>query len=135
MRSVLNHGLIPLVYGDVVVDTALGGTILSTEDLFVYLAKQLKPAHIFLAGSEEGVFADFPANTHLIPMIYRDEELSSILQGSASQDVTGGMLTKVNLMQALCHEIPGLEVRIFSAEDPTNLSKAMQGKPVGTLIH
>jgi isopentenyl phosphate kinase len=31
------------------------GTILSTEDLFVHLAKQLKPARIFLAGSEEGV--------------------------------------------------------------------------------
>ena len=134
MRSVLAHGLIPLVYGDVVVDTTLGGTILSTEDLFVYLAKQLKPARIFLAGSEEGVFADFPANTHLIPMINRNEELSSILQGSASQDVTGGMLTKVNLMQALCRELPGLEVRIFSAEDPTILGEIMQGKPVGTLI-
>ncbi|HOV31192.1 MAG TPA: isopentenyl phosphate kinase, partial [Anaerolineaceae bacterium] len=134
MRSVLAHGLIPLVYGDVVVDTALGGTILSTEDLFVYLAKQLHPARILLAGSEEGVFTDFPANTHLIPVINRDEDLSGILKGSASQDVTGGMLTKVNLMQALCCELPGLEVRIFNAEDPTNLSKAMQGKAVGTLI-
>jgi len=134
MRSVLAHGLIPLVYGDVVVDTALGGTILSTEDLFVYLAKQLHPARILLAGSEEGVFADFPSNTHLIPVINRDEDLSGILKGSASQDVTGGMLTKVNLMQALCCELPGLEVRIFNAEDPTNLSKAMQGKAVGTLI-
>ena len=67
-------------------------------------------------------------------MINRDEDLSSILQGSASQDVTGGMLTKVNLMQALCRELPGLEVRIFSAEDPTILGEIMQGKPVGTLI-
>jgi isopentenyl phosphate kinase len=134
MRSMLAHTLIPLVYGDVVVDTALGGTILSTEDLFVYLAKQLHPSRILLAGSEEGVFTDFPANTHLIPVINRTEELSGILQGSASQDVTGGMLTKVKLMQSLCCELPGLEVCIFSAEDPTNISKAIQGKAVGTLI-
>lgn len=135
LRSVLAHGLVPLVYGDVVVDTSLGGTILSTEDLFVYLAKQLKPSRILLAGSQAGVFADFPANSQLIPVINRDDDLSNILQGSASQDVTGGMFTKVHLMQALCQELPGLKVRIFSAQDPTNLSKAMQGKAVGTLIH
>lgn len=134
IRSALSHGLVPLVYGDVVVDVELGGTILSTEDLFVYLAQQLRPARILLAGDEDGVYADFPAQHHLITRIGKDEDLSSLLHGSASQDVTGGMLTKVSLMQALCRELPGLQAVIFSAKDPANLSRVLQGQPSGTLI-
>ncbi|MEJ5203106.1 MAG: isopentenyl phosphate kinase, partial [Anaerolineales bacterium] len=40
MRSALAAGLIPVTFGDVVFDTVRGGTILSTEELFVYLAKR-----------------------------------------------------------------------------------------------
>ena len=36
--SALKAGLLPVVYGDVTFDEALGGTILSTEDLFYHLA-------------------------------------------------------------------------------------------------
>ena len=34
IRSALQHGLIPVIYGDVVFDEIHGGNILSTEDLF-----------------------------------------------------------------------------------------------------
>ena len=50
LQSALQNGLLPVVYGDVVFDRTLGGTILSTEDLFVYLARQLQPGAILLAG-------------------------------------------------------------------------------------
>jgi isopentenyl phosphate kinase len=72
-------GLSPSSLWGLVVDTALVARFFQ-RDLFVYLAKQMKPARILLAGSEEGVFADFPANTHLMPMINRNEDLSSILK-------------------------------------------------------
>jgi len=134
MRAALAHGLVPLVYGDVVIDSELGGTILSTEDLFVYLARQLGPARILLAGSEAGVYADYPTNTQLLAQIDRNEDLSGILQGSASRDVTGGMLTKVSLMQALCRELPGLKVVIFNPKDPNILGQVIQGQPYGTEI-
>ena len=69
LQSALENGLIPVVYGDVVFDQALGGTILSTEDLFAYLVPQLHPSRLLFAGMEPGVWQDFPANTHLLPEI------------------------------------------------------------------
>ena len=128
-------GLIPLVYGDVVPDLILGGTILSTEDLFVHLARFLQPNRILLAGRVEGVYSDYPANKNLTPHISAHSPSSEFLQGSASQDVTGGMITKVQSMQALCREIPGLSVQIFSAVSPGALRLALDGAATGTTIN
>lgn len=128
-------GLIPMVYGDVVSDLTLGGTILSTEDLFVYLARALNPGRILLAGRVEGVYADYPVNQNLLPHITAHSDAPEFLQGSASQDVTGGMLTKVQSMQALCREMPGLSVQIFSAVSPGALRLALNGAPIGTTIN
>ncbi len=66
IRAALSAGLVPLVNGDVAFDTLLGGTILSTEDLFVYLARLLRPQRILLAGLEKGVWADYPVCSQLI---------------------------------------------------------------------
>ncbi len=131
----LEMDLIPLIYGDVIADLSLGGTILSTEELFVHLAHALHPNRILLAGKEEGVFADFPHNQHLIRQIPSHADLTDSLQGSASQDVTGGMLTKVQSMQALCRDLPDLTVNIFSAVSPGTLLQALNNCGIGTLIH
>ncbi len=134
IKCALTAGLIPLVYGDVVTDLAIGGTILSTEDLFFHLGLALKPARILLAGEEEAVFADFPLNQQPLSHISKDAEKAAYLQGSASLDVTGGMLSKVQLMQKLCRQLPGLQAVIFSGRNPRNLKGILDGKPIGTLI-
>ncbi len=131
----MEMGLIPLVYGDVVSDLALGGTILSTEELFFHLANALRPSRILLVGRIEGVYSDFPLNQHLLPHISAFSDSSEFLQGSASQDVTGGMDTKVQSMQALCRELPGLYVQIFSAVSPGDLRLALNGAAIGTIIN
>jgi len=134
LRSALSNGLIPLVYGDVVIDRALGGTILSTEDLFFHLALALKPAKILLAGEEEAVFADFPLNQQPLPFLSKDADNADFLQGSASLDVTGGMLSKVQLMQSLCRRLPGMKAVIFSGRKPRNLADCLDGMIIGTTI-
>ncbi len=58
--SAIENGLVPIVYGDVVSDHQLGGTILSTEDLFLALAESLKPARVLIFGKTDGVYEDFP---------------------------------------------------------------------------
>ncbi len=128
-------GFIPLVYGDVVSDLTLRGTILSTEDLFIYLAHSLSPGRILLAGRIEGVYADYPSNQRLLSHICARSDTSEFLQGSASQDVTGGMLTKVQSMQALCREFHLLSVQIFSAVLPGALRMALDGAAIGTTIN
>lgn len=43
IKLAIEHDLVPVVYGDVVFDLELGGTILSTEDLFQSLVQPLCP--------------------------------------------------------------------------------------------
>lgn len=136
LRSALEAGLLPVVYGDVVFDEARGGTILSTEDLFAHLARELCPKRILLAGLEAGVWEDFPARTRLARRVRLSsyEALEAGIGASSSVDVTGGMAAKVAGMFELIREIPGLTAQIFSAEETGNLSRALTGEEVGTVL-
>ncbi len=136
MIQAISQGLLPLVFGDVIFDQSLGGTILSTEEIFVYLALMLHPQRILITGEEEGVWEDFPACQHLLPMITPDSypQLSSKIFGSQSTDVTGGMATKVSLMLELVKQENNLEVNIFSPRKFGMLKSALSGKQYGTVI-
>ncbi len=135
IQAALADGMIPLLYGDVVFDSVIGGTILSTEDLFFHLATVLQPSHILLAGIEAGVWADYPTCSQLVKQLSScNMEVRETLLPSASVDVTGGMQSKVNLMCQLVNQIPGLQVRIFSACNPEDLYRAISGEALGTLI-
>jgi isopentenyl phosphate kinase len=136
IQAALQSGLMPVVYGDVVFDTNLGGTILSTETLFVYLAKELHPQRVLVAGLEAGVWQDYPACTRLVPEItpMNYPELEAALGGSDSTDVTGGMASKVEQLLAMVQTVPGLEALIFSGETPGVVEQALLGPVMGTRI-
>jgi isopentenyl phosphate kinase len=136
IQAALDHHILPVVYGDVIFDQRRGGTILSTEDLFKHLAKVLRPRRILLAGLEKGVWGDFPGRTRLLSQITR-KTLDAIKEqvGAASgADVTGGMQAKVEEMLELVESLPGLEVTIFSAQEPESLLDALRGEALGTKI-
>lgn len=137
IQTALVRGLLPVVHGDVVFDEARGGTILSTEDLFEHLARQLRPNRILLAGLEQGVWEDFPARTRLVPEITPGEAARQApgLGGAEGLDVTGGMRAKVTQMLALVEEVRGLEVLIFSGQEPGNIRRALAGENPGTHLH
>jgi isopentenyl phosphate kinase len=46
---------VPLLYGDVAFDRVRGGTIVSTEQVLAFVARQLPPQWLLLAGDTEGV--------------------------------------------------------------------------------
>lgn len=132
--SMINNE-IPLIYGDVVVDTQIGGTILSTEELFLHLAGFFKPSKMLIAGIEGGVYADFPINSRIIPTIARNEDLLGLnFSGSQTPDVTGGMLAKVRFLQQACQKNPGMRAYIYNGLDFENTNKIVAGKLVGTKI-
>ena len=133
VEAALNHGLVPVVFGDVALDQAQGGTIVSTEDVFGYLAAALRPARILLAGLEPGVLDHWPGGA-VLPHIGCESEVTGA-RGAQGYDVTGGMASKVAQMQALVRQVPGLEVRIFSGEPPGAVRDALLGRASpGTLI-
>jgi isopentenyl phosphate kinase len=136
IRTTLERGLLPVIYGDVVFDTTLGGTILSTEDLFVHLAPFLQPSQLLFAGLEPGVWADFPDNKRLLPQITPTSfsQIEAGLKASAATDVTGGMVDKVHQIMSLVEQAPGLRASIFSGETPGNIRRSLLGEEVGTVI-
>jgi isopentenyl phosphate kinase len=137
----LEHGLIPLVYGDVAVDTVIGGTIISTEQIFAYLARQMRPARILLAGVVDGVFDADPLKhpgAQPFAEITRENfsQVEVALGGSHGTDVTGGMLSKVRAMYHLVMAQPPLIVHLLSGEQPGYVEAALRGEArgIGTII-
>ena len=134
--SILKNHLLPMVFGDVVIDKELGATIFSTEELFSYLVNVLHPNRILLAGKERGVFLDYPRNQDLISLITPDTypSVSNIINASASTDVTGGMASKVKSMLDLITLDENLSIDIFSGEEEGNLFKVISGEKIGTRL-
>ena len=136
IRAALAHGLVPLVFGDVAFDIVRGGTILSTEDLFLHLAGDLRPAWIFLLGNAPGVLdGDGRVISQITPDSY--PEVRAHLRRSGYTDVTGGMADKVAQMMSLVKRQSELRVRIFSGMTSGALRDALRdpaGFNRGTLI-
>jgi len=136
IRMSLSSGIVPVVFGDVVFDEVRGGTILSTEDLFMHLARALSPERILLAGLEPAVWADFPARKTKLEKITPNtfHAISTGLGKSEGADVTGGMESKVKQMLNLVKELPELSVQIFSGKELGNVVRTLSGELLGTLI-
>jgi isopentenyl phosphate kinase len=127
VKAALEAGVVPVVYGDAVLDRKRGGGIASTEMVFAYLARSLRPRRILLAGTERGIFKDFPERQKLISQIRTGEWEQARRQvgGSAQIDVTGGMLTKVQDMLALVSQQKEITAFIFSGETEGNVQRAL----------
>jgi len=137
LEQALEKKLLPVVYGDVVFDEEIGGTILSTEEIFAYLTRKLKPQTILLAGQDPGVWVDYPQCTEIIPEITPQTypALRSNFQEATTTDVTGGMASKVKEMVHLVQSAGELEVWIFSGRIQDHLFQALIGQHQGTQIH
>lgn len=124
IRTALARDLVPLVYGDVALDDVRGGTIVSTEDLFVYLAGELRPSDVLLLGEVPGVMdIDGTVFPSIIPEDF--PSLSETLSGSADVDVTGGMADKVARMVDLVQRCPRTTVHILTGAEPGLLTRAL----------
>jgi isopentenyl phosphate kinase len=128
--------LLPIVYGDVSFDEKLGGTIASTEEQFQYLARELKPQQILLAGLEPGIWRDYPNCSELVPLLKKNNlsGFKESITGSASVDVTGGMASKVQIMFEIIENDPSVTARIFSGKESGSLLKALHGENIGTRL-
>lgn len=136
LKAALAARLVPVVYGDVIFDEMRGGTILSTEDLFERLARDLRPQRILLAGLEGAVWADFPERKLRVERITPAsfDGVKVRLGASHGADVTGGMESKVRQMLTLVTENPGMTAQIFSGEKSGNIQKTLAGENLGTIL-
>jgi isopentenyl phosphate kinase len=132
IREVLSRGLVPLIYGDVALDRKQGCTIVSTEQLFAYLARCLQPTRVVLVGEVNGVYTGDPlANPDAvrIPRITPStfDGLKGHLGGSHGVDVTGGMLAKVREMVDLVAQGHTERVHLVSGRREGTLRRVLLG--------
>lgn len=128
----LEKGLLPVVYGDVVLDREQGVSICSTERLFDLLARRL-PARgvpirqILWLGETDGVWDD---EGRTIPRISAATfaEARKAIGSPAGTDVTGGMLHRVETALGLARL--GIRSQILNGLIPGALERALQGEEV-----
>ena len=136
LKQALDHGLMPVVHGDVAFDRTRGSAIISTEQLLVALAADpaLEPDRIILVG-ESGVFsADPRANPDAVRIPRIDstniDQVLVLTGGSHGVDVTGGMRSKIELMWQLVSTHPGMQVQLIGPE-PGLLQRVLVGLAAG----
>ena len=131
IRRALDKGLLPVVYGDVAFDRTRGSTIVSTEEVLSYLARELHPERILLAGKEPGVLS---TSGELLPELDAEKLAKIRFHAPDGSDVTGGMEAKVRQARNLALDLPDLEIIIFGAEQPETLRDVLLGATSGTRI-
>ncbi len=134
LRQYLDANLIPLVHGDVSLDTRLGGTIISTESLFQYIIKHINVEKIILLGEVDGVFnSEGQVITQITPKSF--ETIVDQLKGASGIDVTGGMYQKVYDMLQIVQFHPDLQIVIANGTKPDILHEILHpDNSIGTTI-
>ncbi len=145
IEDLLVLGMVPSVYGDVVVDQEKGCGIFSTEKVFEVIVEKLKEKRkikVIHVNAEDGVVKNLKLKMknsklkeEIIPVISREnwDEVKKYLGESGGVDVTGGMIHKVEECLKLTDW--GIESWIVSGLKKGRVKKAMLGEEVrGTKI-
>jgi isopentenyl phosphate kinase len=139
IREALKRGFMPVINGDVVIDTKKGFCIASTEEGLRYLATKLKPSMVIVSSDTDGVFTADPntdKNAELIRLVTRKNinKIRGYVGGSRKVDVTGGMRTKLDYVYEIAKET-GATCMIINAKVPGRLRNAILGKRIiGTVV-
>jgi isopentenyl phosphate kinase len=133
LEKMLDLGLVPVGYGDVLVDEDTGLSILSGDHLVPYVASKLKAGRVIIATDYNGVYEGEPGKSRKIDVLTRENV--DVLDGrkTSGTDVTGGIKRKVLELLDLAEE--GIESEILSGNEKKYVKKALLGeKGLGTVI-
>ncbi len=132
----LDARIIPVLYGDMVADRALGASVVSGDVLVAELGRRLR-ARVLLGTDVPGIFTADPKRdpaARPVPRIDRGN-LAAVLESvspAATVDVTRGMRGK---LEAIAASLAGLEVLVFDLGEQGALERALLRRPVaGTEI-
>lgn len=138
LRRLLEMGFVPVLYGDAVIDSDAGFSILSGDQLVSYLALRLDADHIVMGIDVDGLYTADPktdSSARLIPHVTLEglKRMQHKIEEAKVVDVTGGMLGKVlELIPAVERGIPTI---IVNAAKPGNVYMTLKGeRVVGTMI-
>jgi len=138
IKRMLDLGLVPVLYGDAVLDSEKGFAILSGDQLVSFLAINFGVSRIIMGADVDGIFTADPKAGSSAKLIQRVtlEELKTHkheINGSKTIDVTGGMRGK--MLELIPSVEQNIQTLIVNATKPSRVFKALRGKEViGTII-
>lgn len=135
--AALRINVVPIVFGDIILDEKTGCCIFSGEATLDNLSSELrkrgfKIEKVIQCGTTNGVY---DAHGQTIPKITSKSfgKFKSFILGAGGVDVTGGMLHKVE--ESLRIAKSGVDVYIVNGREKDNLYQAIISRPkLGTLI-
>ncbi|MEM3730598.1 MAG: isopentenyl phosphate kinase [Candidatus Bathyarchaeia archaeon] len=138
LKMLLKMGFMPVLYGDAVLDTELGFTILSGDQIVSYIATKLNAEKIIIGVDVDGFYDEDPKLkktakmfTHLT--LAEIKKIKDKIAAPSACDVTGGMFGKINELIPAIEK--GILVEIVNAAKPNYIYKALKGEKVrGTTI-
>lgn len=103
IRSMLEKGIMPVMFGDVVQDRKLGFAICSGDQIVEILSDKLDAERVIFVSDVDGLYDSDPkeGGSELIPVVNRDV-LDRIDTTSSVDDVTGGVRNKMEAMLRMC---------------------------------
>ena len=138
LKSLLKMGIIPVLYGDAILDEKLGFAVLSGDQIVSHLAMKFDADKIVIGIDTDGLYDADPKvtkNAKLYSHLTLSElkKVKSKLTGSIAADVTGGMLGKITELVPAIEQ--GIPVMMVNAAKPNRVYKALMGeKGEGTFI-
>lgn len=137
LARALGQGLLPVTYGDVVLDRRQGAAICSTETVFLALVRALRRhgqpvGRAIWLGETEGVFDEQGSLVEFLTRTNRRRVLAAA-GPSAGTDVTGGMRLRLDTTLTLAGM--GVESWIVDGRQPGLLARVLAGEVVpGTRV-
>ena len=132
---ILDLGLSPVTFGDVVPDESMGFSICSGDLMMEALARELRPEMAVFCADVDGVFDSDPKkdrHAKLLPEL----DVASLRKlkrtTSANADVTGSMHGKLERMLAIAQHCE--KCMIVNGNVPGRLEKALSGKRVVSTV-
>ena len=140
IKSALESGFIPVVYGDVVIDRRKGVCIASTEKVMEAISGSLKVSKFIMATDVDGVFDKNPVENPSAALIESvdssniDAIVAETGTNSNRVDVTGGMRAKLLSMHRMVKNSRA-EGYIINGRVPGRLRDVLLGRSViGTVV-
>ncbi len=129
----LDWGLLPVVFGDVVLDRFRGCSICSTESVLVAVAERMARRRLHVeralwAGVTDGVLDAHDRTIREIGLETADEALAAA-GAAAGTDVTGGMLHRLESALTLARR--GTPSLVFDGTVPGAVEAALAGEAAG----
>ncbi len=136
IKQYLKKKIIPVLFGDMVLDDKWGCSVISGDTTVCYLAKKLKADQVIFLSDVDGIYDSDPRKNpkaKLIPEI-NNKNINQVLKGlspTGRDDVTGEMQGKILAVKKDLKSIPTM---VVNGLEENILIKSVHGEQIGTRL-